>query len=340
MSGQVAPEGQPPVDPSQLQLVNGVLIGRDDELFLMGGMHWIYRFALGMGQIEEKHIRTFRENLQTRRRIADAYGIPYVHIIAPEKYVIYPENMPFEPRGSMAEPYLRNHENADLIYPCEILVNNALGRSYDRTDTHWSAAGRVAMALMIARRAGLPSSAIERGEAVLKAAISGPPVLNFAGDLGRKFSPPRQEKALLFRRPYPVQLSENGLVHLDGTTHNDGRLIVAESGCPEALDRSLLIFGDSYLHLTIDYLAAFFKRIVFCRSRFIHAEMVAMVRPDMIVSENAERYLSGVESDREAPPFLMVPYLLGRQPRFELPAATEIARMLRPNLAYTKDEPS
>jgi hypothetical protein len=37
--------------------------------------------------------------------------------------------------------------------------------------------------------------------------------------------------------------------------------------------------------------------------------MVAQIRPDFIVTENVERYLSFIKSDDERPPFLLYPYL-------------------------------
>jgi hypothetical protein len=61
--------------------------------------------------------------------------------------------------------------------------------------------------------------------------------------------------------------------------------------------------------------------------------MVRMTRPDVVISQAAERYLSFVYPDRSAPPFLMVPYLLGRSPNI----TPETARILAAALAGDRE---
>lgn len=40
-----------------------------------------------------------------------------------------------------------------------------------------------------------------------------------------------------------------------------------------------------------------------------------MAQPDMIVCQAAERYTRVVSQDRKAPPYLLLPYVLGREPK-------------------------
>jgi hypothetical protein len=319
-----------PIDIAKLPIEHGVLIGNEGELYLMGGMHWILQFAVGAAKVDPSTLETFFSNIELRRRVALRFSARYLHLIAPEKYVVVPENMPFPAVDFMARAFM-NHELPDVVYPRALLTALGSGHAYYKTDSHWAVRGRVAIARLIAEYAGLKTEIVEAGTELLLAAIAGPLAQAFIGDLGRKFDPPQSEVTALFRRPYQVISSENGLEHVAGTIYNDGRLIVATSECENAVDQTLLIFGDSYLHLTIDFLAAFFKTIVFCRSRFLHDEIVSLVRPHMIVTQNAERYLNAVESDTTAPAFLLVPYLLGRKPIFEEAATKAIAAVLRSN---------
>ena len=219
----------------------------------------------------------------------------------------------------------------DVLYPKDVLRSISAGRGYYFTDSHWSVPGKAAIALLIAERAALPDVVIRNGLATLTAAMNGPSTPRFSGDLGRKFTPNRCEAAVSFVLKYNVAIYENGLEHIGGIEYNEGRLTVSISDHSTAADATLLIFGDSYLQQVAVYLGAFFKTVVFCRTRFIHEEMVAMIRPHIIVTENAERYLNSVESDTSAPAFLLMPYLMERKPIFEIGATRAIAAILRSN---------
>lgn len=54
------------------------------------------------------------------------------------------------------------------------------------------------------------------------------------------------------------------------------------------------------------------RQIVFCRTQFFHAEMVAAVAPDDILTGLAERYFASTRPDAERPHFLAYPLMLGR----------------------------
>ncbi|ODT60532.1 MULTISPECIES: hypothetical protein [Paracoccus] len=77
-------------------------------------------------------------------------------------------------------------------------------------------------------------------------------------------------------------------------------------------DRTLLIFGDSFFRMLLPDLSRYWRRIVFCRTQFFHAEMVAAVAPDDILVGLAERYFASTRPDAERPHFLAYPLMLGR----------------------------
>lgn len=289
-----------------------VIVAPNGELFLAGGRHSVLRFARGEATVAPRVIDTMRTNLEGRRAHAAQRGTPYLHLVAPEKYKVFPEGFPVDAPCSPADAHLA--AGIGFTYPVEELrAAQGPGRSYYRTDTHWAPAGLVVVAGLIAKGAGRSPEAVEAArQAMVAAMVEGEDV--FYGDLGRKIEPKIGETRHILKCAHPVKTTENGLGHDYLRPVNDGRMIITESGCPQAEGR-LLIFGDSYLHHALPYLTYVFKTIVFCRTRFYHTEMVGMTEPDMIVTQAADRYLGTVASDADAPPFHMIPFLLGRTPQ-------------------------
>ncbi|TOL26640.1 hypothetical protein CGI02_10275 [Vibrio parahaemolyticus] len=48
------------------------------------------------------------------------------------------------------------------------------------------------------------------------------------------------------------------------------------------------------------YLSLVYKRVIFCRTRYFHKEVFDNINPDIVLTGNAERYLSHVNSDDRA----------------------------------------
>ena len=308
----------------ELRIEKEVLIGTNGDLFLAGGGHSILSFMQG-ASLPPRSVNILHDNLVRRRVLSERYGARFLHLIAPEKYVVYPENLPIENPGSMAGAYMQAGYG-DAIYPLEALRRPRRGRSYQLTDTHWSVHGILAMVEMLALHAGLPAQTVEAIGQRVSDGIQEESTL-FYGDLGRKLEPQQGEPQLRFTTPFQCQVYENGLGHDFNSPFNDGRLIVVE-GQAACSDKVLLIFGDSYLYHALQPLALFFRRIVFTRTRFFHEELVQMVQPDMVVSQMAERYMGSIATDDVAPPFMMIPYLLGRPLAMTQEAAMALTRAL------------
>jgi hypothetical protein len=126
----------------------------------------------------------------------------------------------------------------------------------------------------------------------------------WSGDLGSKLDPPRKEARISFVPPRPIVRFTNQLF-----TANDGicdifinRSIVANS--PRAL-----VFGDSLARGLVPMMTRIFGMVLFCRSRYVHDEIVLGFKPQLVISQNAERYLSKVSLDDERLPFLLYPSL-------------------------------
>lgn len=308
-----------------LDIENGVLKGRDDELYLSGGNHSVLRFATGEFQVRDDSIENMKANTAYRKGLAAKYGVPWMQMVSPEKYRVVSEPFPIASPSSLVMQYVERGCE-DIVDLVEQMRAETIRRTYYKTDTHWTLQGKIVAAREIARRAGRTAEEVAAVEAEIEKAIIVAPA-PFCGDLGRKLDPTRSEEIPALKRPHPIRTYENGLPHDYTKPVNDGRMVLTESDAPTARGR-LLIFGDSYLHQSLEVLSFHFRTTIFCRTRWIHEEMILMTRPDMIVSQMAERYLGYVFRDEGAPPFHMIAYMLGRKPEPSEAEAIALAKAL------------
>lgn len=314
-----------PTDISSLRIENGVLVGADGELYLGGGNHSVLRFATGEFQVRADSIENMKANSAYRKGIVKKYCIPWVQMVAPEKYRVVSEQFPIASPSSLVLQYVEQGCE-DILDLTEQMRAEKIRRTYYKTDTHWTLQGKVVAAREIALRAGRCPEEVAAVEAEIEKAIIVAPN-PFCGDLGRKLNPPLSEEISALQRPHTIHTHENGLPHDYTKPVNDGRMVLTLSDAPTARGR-LLIFGDSYLHQSIEVLSFHFRTTIFCRSRWMHEEMILMTRPDMIVSQTAERYLGYVFPDEGAPPFHMIAFMLGRKPEPSEEEAIALAKAL------------
>ncbi|WP_412074398.1 hypothetical protein [Tritonibacter mobilis] len=310
------------------EIQNAVLCGSNGELFLGAGAHNILKFATGERTVHPDSVRNFWWNMSERSAFCERHQKAFLQIVAPEKYKVHPEGFPVTNPKSFWDAHAASEKATceNLWYGVEDLRRNSFGRSYYKTDTHWTAAGMMLATLRIAEQAGF--SAQEKDDLTqLMQAHTVPLDKNFYGDLGRKLDPKVGEKVVWPKRAKTTRTAENGIGHDYGKPVNDGRLVVSRNS-ESVSGQTLLIFGDSYLFNALAYLELAFRNVVFCRTRFFHREMVNMVMPDIIVCQAAERYTREVSQDAKAPPFLLLPYVLGRAPQMDPAQAAFVSSFL------------
>lgn len=298
---------------------NGVIIGSDGDLFLVSERHNTLGSLTGSLDIPDTSLRAFAENLRSRTEKCAAKAISYAHLVAPDKHTVNRDRFPLEDFLVLGD-YYREKTEAEFLFPVELL-RKLPQRAYGLTDTHWSIHGRIAIAGLVAHTLDPTAEGIDERIAQLSSLVveAGAPV---AGDLGGRFTPPRTEPAFVLRPSWRNHSFHNGV-----TTGNHGRINVVFSRHPKASGR-LVVFGDSFMAQTLSALSAFFREILFFRSRYFHDEIVQLADPDFVLSENVERYLSGVSPDDDAPPMLIMSQLLGRGARYEGQHGRAIAALL------------
>ena len=282
---------------------NGVLVGEDGYLFLVGGNHDVLDHIEGKKSPPSSSFLNYHRNLVQREKWASSRNAGYVHIIFPDKQTVLADKFPRDIRVRLGQSYVEKFDDVRhlVCYPVSELLEYRQG-CFLKLDTHLSDLGVSVVAVRVAER--LTGKPLQSVLARLVAHLTSKKQVN--GDLGSKLSADLTTEEVYLSPWWQPNVFSNGL------SGNNGLVDVWHS--PGArFPQRLLVFGDSFGRSMSKVLSALFTDVVFARTPFFHVDLVDQMRPDYVITDNAERYLSHVSGDWERPSFHMLPYLGGQQ---------------------------
>lgn len=276
--------------------------GRDGWLFLTGGANFVTTlYSREGGNLPDVALARWRDAIIARRARCAALGLRYAHLVAPEKLTIYGDRQSAPLVDPDLAPALRLRELLDAHPGGSALVDLVapMRRSRDavdlywRTDTHWTPAGcRLAYDALCAALDLAPVVDLDERRIIEGARLM---------DLGVKLDPPVWET---IRETHWLRdasrIYENAVARLLETPRFGGEIHV---GChvryenPQAPnDCRLMLFGDSFCgvepHRLTALLAESVRELDFIWSASIDWRLVRRVKPDIVVTEMAERFMS------------------------------------------------
>ena len=286
-----------------------VVEGNDGWLFLAGGSNAVLSLFSRSESELDALVKSWSAILSERLRKARALNCKYLHVIVPDKLSIYREEF--------------NHDGLELRYPAEAFDRHcdALGLSgaiipltpyfrkqkekhqlFWKTDTHWTIAGCYCAYQMICAYL-----AVAPLESLILLPRSNAP--NAVLDLGGKLDPPRTESIAYgqfgrrAKRIYANELvlaREQGLLK-NGIGYHVGSLVQFENTLNEAANLHVLVFGDSFFEYRTSSLTGMFadtiRKITFVWSSWIDWTLVQELKPDVVITEIAERFIGAVPND-------------------------------------------
>ena len=275
----------------------------DGNLFLTKGRHDVFAHATGRATIREQVVENFSANIAGRAEACERLGAEFRHVIMPDKQTVLRERLPDLEIPGLGVGFVARADDARVLYLADQLRRFSADRDvFLVLDTHMTDVGNALASAVIvdSLRPGLGTSHLER----LFACVRRP--VEYSGDLGSKLEPPRTATQHKLVPDWPVRRFSNNFL-----AGNDGIMDVLVS--PESVtEQRLLLFGDSFGRICVPALSLFFRELLFIRTRFFHPEIVAQAEPDVVLTQNVERYLISTPRDVERPNVLLYPELAGR----------------------------
>lgn len=282
-----------------------VHVGREGWLFLIGGSNGVlaqYRVSLSRWW----RLRAWAKLIAARAARARGLGIRYVHTLVPEKLSVYDDRtdgLGFDagrsPARSLARRLMDNPAFVDLVGPMRAARDGPVPLYY-RTDTHWNYDGCLFAYRTLLRACGAvpPADLFERPRFETTR----------VRDLGDKLA------------DRPTETASHGIIDRDARRYYASPLVVAyeaagrapdlhvgahvvyRNDSPDADPRTVVLFGDSYAHfapiMLTGLLAETFREVHFVWSSSLDWSYIESVRPDLLIFEMAERFLTRLPDDR------------------------------------------
>lgn len=302
--------------------------GLEDWIFLTGGSNYVTTlYDRNSGNLPDATLRCWQNLLERRAARCRALGIGYVHVIVPDKLTIYghkqgrplvdPDLSPAVRLSQMMQDSQASDALLDLVTPMRAVRD--VMELYWKSDTHWTPEGCVLAYRQICLRLGVVprDTPLEAPNREFGAML----------DLGQKLSPQRWETVSEYAFAGDARRTLVNCVAAiledpayGSEIHRGSRVIYQN---PKARNRlKILLFGDSYASQRDNFLTGLFaetaQSVEFVWSSSLDWRHVKQVRPDILITEIAERFMSVVPRDRAILPAIVCGQALkARRRRFE-----------------------
>ena len=279
--------------------VSKVLIGTSGWLYFRGEDSRAFdRWYRGSEAITDAMLASARDELLRRQSFLAGRGIPFVAVVVPEKYSVYPEFLPdWATRLVSRTPLdrfgaeLAQHPQLQFI-DLRMPLREVKGgdRLYYQTDSHWNYLGatvgyRVLMAKVAEALPGLAVAPVVRPRYV-------PETDYYSGDLAQMLGLQRQFRETdIAPLGYVLATPESRCAKHDASADapNVETYVYRCSNPPRF---SALIYRDSMGIPLVPMLAENFSRTTFVTSAQLDPALVERLAPDIVIEEMVERTLS------------------------------------------------
>jgi hypothetical protein len=235
----------------------------------------------------------WRDAVERARDWLHRRNIPYVFVIAPDKYAIYPETMPDTIR--VLHRTSRTDQVYDALARSEIAIDlrpaliaaREQERIYQKTDTHWNDRGALLayQSIIDAVRRKAPAVPPAWMRSDFQEVIREVDGMDLAGMMGLTRVIRETDLALAPKRPRLARVVEPPGEELMAQA---GRLVTEIPG--SSLPRAV-IFRDSFVSRLVPFLSEHFSRAVYLWQNDFDADAVTREHADVVIQEIVGRHL-------------------------------------------------
>ncbi|MDA9543252.1 hypothetical protein ACM43_01540 [Bradyrhizobium sp. CCBAU 45321] len=289
------------------QLSKDVFEGDDGHLFLVGGSNDVARLFSESDHNLKLICSAWTALLASRKKTATDKGVKYLHCFVPDKLsILRAKALAITSQMRFPAEILEESDNAALrgiLVPLTKYLRKEAGNYevFHRTDTHWTVEGCFSAYQMLCSYMTIP----RKTDLIMRNA----PAREGSWDLGSKVTPKRFETIRFGRFGIGasrveaneiVTARETGQVSNDLLLHVGSIVEYRNEGRPLAKLR-ILVFGDSFFeyrpHMLTGMFAETVDAVMFVWSAAIDWKLVDEFKPDILLTEIAERFVRVVPTD-------------------------------------------
>lgn len=269
-----------------------VTLGKQGWLFLDNDSNQVNKQLNGTVTFSEEELIQWRKLIEFRKLKLGEQGISYFFFVAPTKGCVYPEYLPdhIQLSENRCVTQLVNdlaiHLEFKPIYPLSELIHAKTTMPvYSERETHWNDFGA-----FIGYRALLSQISEKHNVNLLtESSVDFLKFLSNSCDLGNKLGIKcdLSIKAKIVKPDYKCIFNNR--------VQNTGKLLVYENKNKEL--PKAIVFRDSFSSQLLKFLAGSFSRLVAVWQPNIDYSIVRDEKPDIVISQQAERFLIKIPDD-------------------------------------------
>jgi alginate O-acetyltransferase complex protein AlgJ len=279
--------------------VPAVLLGRSGWLYFLGeDARALDRWYRGLEPFSDAEIAALRDELLRRREYLASAGIPYVVVVVPEKYSVYPEFLPLwatqltrnTPLDRVVEAMRAAPELDFVDLRPELRSAKARERVYYMTDSHWNYVG----AMVGYRRLTSELARVLPGfrAAPVERPAYAPGVDYYSGDLARMLGLRSGFREDDVAPIWKILVDPSRRCAQRDTANETPGYEIYVFLCTNPPRYRALVYHDSMAIPLIPMLAENFSRSVFVSTQTLDPQVVERYKPHIVIEELVERTLS------------------------------------------------
>jgi len=276
-----------------------VLIGKSGWLYFKGEDAKAFdQWYRGIDGLSAAEVAALREEWLKRSEFLASRGIPFLLVIVPEKYSVYPEFLPDWTVPLTSETTL-DRIVGDLKHYPQLHVIDLRGvlratkpaeRVYYQTDSHWNYLGAMVGYAELMREAMRLVPGLTVAPAQRPPYVAG--VDYYSGDLSQMLGLPRHLREEDIAPLGKILATPQARCARRDAAAETADIEVYVYRCPDAPPFTALVYRDSNAIPLIPMLAENFSRSTFVSSAQLDAALVDRLKPDIVVVEMVERTLA------------------------------------------------
>lgn len=254
-----------------------VQFGKSGHLFLDNDHNKSVAQFTGHELISDDNISSWKKYFLKLNEYTSSCNSKHLFTLAPAKELVLPQYYPHKKSDiTPVEQFLIHFHDENIIYPKDAL-SDAGDSTYSKHDTHWTDFGAGVATNYILSRIGIS----------LNDPFPFPyRFIKSIGDLGIKISKTTIQE--IMKADFSSARSHK---IFDNKINNRG-LIQVYHNPTSAIEKSVVVFGDSFSHNMIPYFVNAFSRVVFVLSGAnVDYDILNNERPDFVICELTTRFL-------------------------------------------------
>lgn len=263
-----------------------VIVGKNDFLFLGNNFKNVVKKSSGFLLFSKKELLNIKESIQEKRDWLKSENIAFYIAIAPNKHIVYKENLPFkfskmQTQKEQLISYIKEEINFDIIdLGKQFARKKTENRLYQKQGSHWNELGAFYgyQTLMNVISKNFPIKKMELSDYIIKSEKK-------IGDISKMMNLTNKKNVITL-----IQKNKTKIDTITSNYYND--INIDEKRFKNSTKKyKILIFRDSFSINLLPYLNQTFGECTYIWSNRFDKDLILKEQPDIVILENVERYL-------------------------------------------------